>query len=235
MINEKYSYRDFTRTFKNRVMTLDGNTVTFWRIPLDGGENDYVDARIKFTSGVANDKIYRITANTNGSVAVPDWGGTIPKVTTFDPVTRTFDLGDTFEIYWDLTVLAASKFNNTDIIGSCFAKERGYQDVFPAGMTGARFIRCNVDNCNIPVGNTVMNDPTNSDIHSINREIDTKNDLEDWICTGDGSKTPVEPVSKKLFEKLGLSTDPNDIPIEEASESVTSVKLRELNEAVMEA
>lgn len=112
--------------------------------------------------------------------------------------------------------LDADEFNNSEIIGSCFAQEAPYSsqgldvnppdpmiNVFPPSITGVTFTRCNLDNCNIPVGNTVSG--------GINRKIRVQNDLSDWILDGDNK--PIEPQDKKDRIKLSISIEPNDIPL----------------------
>lgn len=74
--------------------------------------------------------------------------------------------------------------------------------VLPANLTGATFIKCNLCNVFVPPGNTVIDCQT--------QRFKVQNDGEDWFI-GDDDK-PVEPIAKKLFEQLGLSTDPKDIP-----------------------
>jgi len=213
MINEKYSRRDFSSKLLRKVYAVDGNNIIIHlNYALDG---DYVDARIEFISGAAQGKVYRISANNSVQITVAGWGGTVPTK------------GDKFYVYWDLTVIAASKLNNTEIIGSCFAKEGGYQDVFPEGMTGVTFTRCNLDNCNIPAGNTLTVDTVFSGLSTSNKEIKTENDKEDWIYESGVIK---EPISKALFLELGLSVDPNDIPNEPLEKSVIQAKLDELDQ-----
>lgn len=101
------------------------------------------------------------------------------------------------------------EFNDTIIRGSCFYQEK-LEDhdndlvaVFPEGMKGVTFERCNLDNVLIPKGNTV------EDCCS-NRRIKIQNDLEDWVIDSNGKAK--EPVNKKHFTQLGISTNPSDIP-----------------------
>lgn len=113
-----------------------------------------------------------------------------------------------------------------DIVGSCFSHETPGTIVFPTNMV-AVFKRCNLDNCIIPVGCTIESD---KGIASSQRRFKVQNDLEDWEINE--ADEPTEPLSKKYFESLGLSTDPKDIPIEKREgESVTQEKERLLREA----
>ena len=108
-----------------------------------------------------------------------------------------------------------SEFNNTEIVGSCFYQEAEPDtEVFPAGMVGVTFKRCNLDNVKIPPGNTVEGS-------CCHRKIKVQNDLEDWFL--DTSLKPVEPMSKKKFIELGISTDPKDIPATKLDKRVTEV------------
>lgn len=104
----------------------------------------------------------------------------------------------------DFSSVGPTEFNNSEIVGSCFYQEGDpEQEIFPVGMIGVTFKRCNLDNVKIPAGNTVESD-------CCHRCIKVQNDLEDWIL--DGTNNPVEPVAKKIFIRLGLSIDPADIP-----------------------
>ena len=114
----------------------------------------------------------------------------------------------------DLTRESASDFNNSEIIGSCFYQQIAPEtQVFPSGITGVKFSKCNLDNVLIPPGNTIEG--------GCHRKIKVQNDLEDWFL--DNSLKPVEPMSKKKFIELGISTDPKDIPATKLDKRVTEV------------
>ena len=108
----------------------------------------------------------------------------------------------------DLREVDPEELNGTTIRGSNFAHQNPHgetfrmADVFPRGMRGVVFERCNLDNVKIPAGNTVSEDCTN-------KRIQEQNDREDWVI--DGDKKPTEPANKGIFEKLGLPTDPKYI------------------------
>lgn len=110
-----------------------------------------------------------------------------------------------------------SEFNDSEIVGSCFYQESardpdspgaGAKDpsvnVFPPGMTGVTFTRCNLDNCKIPLGNTVGE-------RNSHRKIRVQNDNRDWILA-DADDKPLEPTDKKLRIREGKSVDPKNIP-----------------------
>lgn len=119
-----------------------------------------------------------------------------------------------------LTNVRATQLNNTVIKGSNFYQEDNPGiNIFPVGMTGVTFDRCNLDNVSVPPGNTVL--PNCS-----NRRIKPQNDLEDWIVNN--SDQPVEPLNKKTFQDLGLSIDPRDIPNSRKKTRLTEEKEREL-------
>ena len=110
-----------------------------------------------------------------------------------------------------------AEFNDTEIVGTCFYQESLHDEdslgaqakdpsvaVFPPGMTGVLFARCNLDNVVIPPGNTVGE-------RCCHRKIRVQNDLEDWVLS-DVDHRPVEPIDLKRFEQEEKSTDPKDIP-----------------------
>lgn len=126
-----------------------------------------------------------------------------------------------------LTDLPASDFNNSEIIGSCFhIGNKPFSKVFPDGMTGVTFTRCSLSNCIIPLGNTIGE-------KCQHRWIENRNDMEQWILDDNGS--PIEPLDKKRFEKLGLSTDPKNIPTTKLEVSLTEQKEQDNKQADIDA
>lgn len=117
------------------------------------------------------------------------------------------------------------ELNNTVIRGSCFYQEKSWDEaklcikVFPDGMTGVTFDRCNLDNVEIPAGNIVL--PTCS-----HRIIKVQNDWSDWILDGEGK--PIEPINKKDYIELGLSIDPKNISVEKLDKSILDKKREEV-------
>jgi len=56
----------------------------------------------------------------------------------------------------DLTSHDVEGFNDTEIVGSCFFQPNSPRsNVFPSGITGVTFVKCNLDNCVIPEGCTL--------------------------------------------------------------------------------
>ncbi len=108
------------------------------------------------------------------------------------------------------------EFNNTTIIGSCFYQEwtEGdvaiVKDIFPNGMTGVVFQKCNLDNVLVPVGNVIMG--------GTNEKIKVQNDLSDWIL--DKDLKPIEPMDKEFRLEKSISIDPIDIPLTKQEKDV---------------
>jgi len=119
--------------------------------------------------------------------------------------------------YMDLTKELAKDFNNTEIIGSSFAQREPFTDVFPSDMTGVTFINCNLNNCNIPVGNTVEG--------GTNKHHKTQNDCEEWVV--DAQLKPIEPLSPERYDKFGLSKNPKDISATPLIESIIGIAEKE--------
>jgi len=115
-----------------------------------------------------------------------------------------------------------AEWNDTEVIGSCFAQEKPNTEVFPNGIRNVRFIKCNLDNCIVPVECTIEG--------GTHKLIQVQNDLEDWLL--DELLNPVEPMNKTQFVKLGLSTSPLAISAAKLSESVTETKRKQLEEAL---
>lgn len=94
------------------------------------------------------------------------------------------------------------EFNDSEIVGSCFHQGKPNTKIFPDGLEGVTFIKCNLDNVLVPEECEI--------IGGCHRLIKEQNDLEDWIV--DETLRPIEPVDKAVFAKLGLSVLPADIP-----------------------
>ena len=128
--------------------------------------------------------------------------------------------------YKDFTGIEFSKvdvkeFDGTEIIGTCFSQLVPKTKIFPSGMTGVSFVKCNLDNVDVPAGNTQKD--------GCNRQWKEQNDMELWIVSG-LLDTPIEPLSKKMFQELGISIDPADIPNEKMDEPITVKTITEISD-----
>lgn len=88
------------------------------------------------------------------------------------------------------------------IYASCFAQERPDTIVFDASLSAATFIRCNLTNVHVPIGNTL--------IDCITTRALVQNDGRDWEL--DDSDRPVRVTSEKYWLQQRTSVDPADIP-----------------------
>jgi hypothetical protein len=122
------------------------------------------------------------------------------------------------------TQLDPKEFNDTIIKGSCFFKDLNadgddkWQESFPKDMTGVIFDGCNLDNIYIDeIKNTIL--PT-----CTHKLIKTQNDLMTWEIdevTGKATK----PLDTKMFDMLGLSKNPDDIPDTKLDKSVMELAI----------
>lgn len=102
------------------------------------------------------------------------------------------------------------ELNNTCIKGSAFPFEILLDeqpvsfDIFPDGMKNVEFVRCNLTNVFIPIGNVVSAD-SQQDLVAM------QNDHENWKLDKI-TKKPIEPAEKEKFIIEGKSLDPKDIP-----------------------
>ena len=133
----------------------------------------------------------------------------------------------------DLRGVDPSEFNNTEIFNAGFGQIEPFTDCFPPTMTGVTFRACNLDNCNIPPGNTLIN--------SSNKQMKEQADGEVWIV--DNKLKPISPLKPHKFDEWGLSKDPKDIATHAAQRlvfsptkkySITSTKERKLALALKE-
>lgn len=97
------------------------------------------------------------------------------------------------------------------VYASCFSNETPDAHIFPDNISGVIFIKCNLDNVFIPVGNTV--------IDCSQRRFKVQNDGNDWLI--DGASKPTLPINHKIFTKFGLPMPkPMDIPAIRVTECV---------------
>jgi hypothetical protein len=109
-----------------------------------------------------------------------------------------------------------------DIVGSNFEQLEPNTDVFPVDATG-NLLRCNLLNCNIPVGMSVG---ATQGVDSINAHIAWQNDGDAWVVDKD-TLVPIEPLRKAKYLELGISIDPNDIPESPLAEPLLITKIKE--------
>jgi len=108
---------------------------------------------------------------------------------------------------------------NLVIYNSCFSKEKPDNKVFPSDMTGVVFYNCNLDNCILPSGNTI--------IGGVNKRFCIQTDRNYWLINEGG--LPIEPLNKKEYIKLGLSIDPKDLPVEIMPVNIIELTQQALN------
>jgi len=106
----------------------------------------------------------------------------------------------------------AEEFNESEVVGSSFIQKEPYTDVFPPYLTKVIFQDCNLDNCVIPDGATVVG--------GTNQHYKSQNDGEDWLV--DQSLNPVRPLKEARFDRCKLSKLPRDIPKEMVDEPITT-------------
>lgn len=88
-----------------------------------------------------------------------------------------------------------------EVVGTCFQQDHPRTPVFPPDAT-CTFIRCNLNNCQIPDGCKVVD--------GCNHQHTEQNDGEQWII--DKQNRPTAPLNVKAFRRYALSEDPKDIP-----------------------
>lgn len=109
--------------------------------------------------------------------------------------------------------------DNLVIEGSCFSNETPNAQIFPASLKNTIFVDCNLDNVFIPPGNTVKGGST--------KFFQAQNDGNDWLLDPQ-TLQPLEPLDKVIYQKLGLSVDPADIPDVKQQKSVVQAKYEEI-------
>ena len=111
----------------------------------------------------------------------------------------------------DFLKIDVKEFDGMKIIGSCFHQDKPYSDIFPSGIRDVIFEKCNLDNCNIPAGASI--------IGGTNKHFSESNDREFWLV--DSSLNFIEPRDKAKFISCGLSIDPRSIPVSPLEKPIT--------------
>lgn len=109
-------------------------------------------------------------------------------------------------------------FSGKTICGSSFTQELPDSEIFKKDTEKLRLVYCHVENVVIPEGTELIN-PDCGGVPCWTESFKVQNDLEDWKIDERGG--PLEPVRKDEFQKLGISTDPADIPEEKLEEPIT--------------
>lgn len=113
-------------------------------------------------------------------------------------------------------------FNGKTIYATCFSQETPGAIVFPDGMKGVTFVKCNLDNVTLPVDSII--------IGCSQRQFEVQNDLNDWLV--DENKNPVIPVDHEVYTKFNLPIPkPEDIPSQKVTERVDLKKEAETKAA----
>lgn len=88
------------------------------------------------------------------------------------------------------------------IYAANFSQEEPDTVVFPDDAVNIRFVNCNLDNCKLPRGSSVVGGTA--------RRFFVQNDLRDWEIDQQGQ--PVRVLNEKSWALQGYSVDPRDIP-----------------------
>ena len=102
------------------------------------------------------------------------------------------------------------EFNDKTFKGSNFAQQEPFTDMFPSGIINCTLERCNVINCNIPAGITL--------IDCQHKQIKVQNDGEYWEV--DAAMKPLQPLSPQRYDLFGLSKNPLDLPSKPLTENI---------------
>jgi len=119
-----------------------------------------------------------------------------------------------------LTDTDPKEWNDSEVIGACFYNEKPLTEVFPEGVSGVKFVKCNLDNIVIPKDCTIEG--------GCRRLIQVQNDGEEWVL--DEHLKPIEPLNKAVYVKLGLSVLPSALPIIKKDISIIQEKRQQLED-----
>ena len=135
-----------------------------------------------------------------------------------------FDLSKT--PYRNLRDVPAADWNNSEVRNSNFYQERfpagngtgwrrGLRTIMPAGVTGVEFRNCNLDNCAMRPGATMLQEDVDDPVSGlmstcVRRRVRWMNDRRLWRMTA--SDEPVLPAKTRASRVEGRNMDPAQIP-----------------------
>ena len=136
-----------------------------------------------------------------------------------------------YQDFTDIVLLDVDpkELNDSEIIGSCFCQQCVLADappirVFPDGMTGVTFRRCNLDNVLVPDGNTVLTKQANGLQGCSQQIIMPTNDGESWLWERDKADhdklKPTKPMNYDERVRDEKSVSPDDIPSKREIEEI---------------
>lgn len=109
-----------------------------------------------------------------------------------------------FKIFtnWDLKEHPELDLNGKIIYASSFYNETPDADILPTGLSGATFIKCDLNNVIVPGDNTI--------IDCTQERIEVMNDLRSWVTDPEGNAVKV--LDEEYWQAKGVSIDPRTIP-----------------------
>lgn len=111
-----------------------------------------------------------------------------------------------------------------NVYATVFSMENPDSQVFRKDIKGVTFYNCNLDNCIVPEGNTVVG--------GSQRRFKVQNDGNDWLI--DELNNPLLPIDHKMFTKFRLPMpDPKDIPVQKVIEIINLKKVAEEKLAII--
>lgn len=134
------------------------------------------------------------------------------------------EVREVYQVDYDCTKDASfdlKKASGKTFYACVFSQEHPDTHIFPDDLHDATFVCSHLDNVYIPPNNRVITEIEGIGCGSRLR-YEAQNDGEDWLV--DEKKAPIEPIDKELFEKLDISTDPDDIPEEKQAVPITIQK-----------
>lgn len=92
-----------------------------------------------------------------------------------------------------------SEFSGTEIVGSCFWQSKGKRKIFPEGILGATFTRCNMDNVDLSHITCAL-------VDTVNRQLDLCQKTKEYFIW-DESKKKHTSLKPWRFTDLGITAE----------------------------